>query len=72
VIRWAVQRGTSVIPKSSTASRIAQNFDVQAWTLSAEDMNKLNSVEPQDRIVKGDFFVSPNGPYKTLAEVWDE
>eukprot|EP01034_Spumella_vulgaris_P025770 gene25770-32260_t len=46
-IRWAVQRGTSVVPKSSTASRIALNFDVQSWSLSAEDMSKLNNIEPQ-------------------------
>jgi diketogulonate reductase-like aldo/keto reductase len=72
VIRWAVQRGTSVVPKSATASRIAQNFDVQAWELSSEDMHTLNNIEPQVRMLSARPFLNPNGPYRTSEELFDE
>jgi alcohol dehydrogenase (NADP+) len=71
-IRWAVQRGTSVVPKSSTASRIAQNFDVFSWELSAVQFRALNTIEPQQRILAGHVWVNTNGPYKSVSQLWDE
>lgn len=69
-IRWAVQRGTSVIPKSSKVERLMKNFDVFTWTLSAEQMTQLSSIEPQVRMLSGMLFLG--GPYKTIADIWDE
>jgi alcohol dehydrogenase (NADP+) len=72
LIRWAIQRGTSVLPKSVTPSRILSNFDALDWELSPEQFNRLNTIEPQIRIISGSFFVSPEGTYKTTASLWDE
>ena len=36
LLRWAVQRGTAVIPKSQNADRIAENLDIFSFTLSEE------------------------------------
>jgi len=72
VIRWAVQRGTSVIPKSATPERIISNLDVFTWSLTADQLARLSAIEPQSRLIDGTFFVSPNGPYKTTAALWDE
>jgi len=72
LIRWAVQRGTSVVPKSVTPSRIEANFDVFSWELSEEQMSALSSVEPQTRMLHGKFWCNANGPYKTVADLWDE
>lgn len=72
LIRWAVQRGTSVVPKSVTAERIRSNIDVISWELSKEQMTKLNSVEAQKRMLVCEFFCGPTSPYKTPAHLWDE
>lgn len=72
LIRWALQHGSSVIPKSVTPARIAQNFDVQDWVLSADQYAALSALEPQTRMIGGGFFVKPGGPYKTVGQLWDE
>ena len=72
LVRWAVQRGTSVIPKSVSADRIASNFDVLNWELSEEQMGIVNEIEPQVRMLHGKFWCKKKGPYQTLADLWDE
>ncbi len=42
-LSWAVQRGTTVIPKSSTASRIDEN--IRLVTLSEEEMAAINAAQ---------------------------
>lgn len=41
VIRWHVQQGLVVIPKSSDPVRLAQNLDVFSFELSADDLASL-------------------------------
>ena len=72
LLRWGLQHGSSVIPKSVTPSRILENLQVQDWALSAEQYGQLSSLEPQVRVVQGAFMVSANGPYKSTAQLWDE
>ncbi|MFQ6676272.1 MAG: aldo/keto reductase [Fidelibacterota bacterium] len=43
LIRWALQKGTVVIPKSSRRERIAENAHVFDFSLSGEDMAVLDS-----------------------------
>ncbi len=45
VIRWHLQLGLSVIPKSVRANRIAENFDVFDFELSDEEMSAINAIE---------------------------
>ena len=44
VLRWAVQRGTAVIPKTSNADRLKENAALFDWTLSEEQMISLNAL----------------------------
>lgn len=47
VLRWAIQRGTSVLPRSLHPERIKLNFNILNWSLSDSDWNEINSMEPQ-------------------------
>jgi diketogulonate reductase-like aldo/keto reductase len=42
VVRWHVQHEVVAIPKSASAERIAQNFDVFGFELSPADMRELD------------------------------
>ncbi|GAA2231174.1 aldo/keto reductase [Promicromonospora sukumoe] len=56
MLRWHLQRGRSAIPKSVTPSRIAENFDVFDFDLTADelalietlDRGVLNGPDPED------------------------
>ena len=51
VLKWAVQRGTSVIPKSSKAERVRENADLfdGTWGLSDEDMEAMGMLDKNKR-----------------------
>ena len=72
LVRWALQHGTSVIPKSTSPARIAGNLDVLSWELSAEQYSALSSLRFQQRMVNGAMWLHPRGPYRTMEELWDE
>ena len=44
-LRWNIQRGVVVIPKSVHADRIQQNFDVFDFSLSQADMDKIKTMD---------------------------
>lgn len=44
-LRWNLQRGVVVIPKSIHEDRIKQNFDVFDFSLTQEDMEKINTMD---------------------------
>jgi len=45
VLRWLVQRGIVVIPKSVRKERIAENFDIFGFTLDDEDMKRISTLD---------------------------
>ena len=48
VIRWHLDSGLIVIPKSANPSRIAQNFDVFGFSLDADDMAAIARLDSAD------------------------
>lgn len=50
VLRWHVQRGSIVFPKSSSPSRMAENFEIFDFTLSEVDMRRISALDRQERI----------------------
>ncbi|XP_075989267.1 aldo-keto reductase 1B-like isoform X2 [Anticarsia gemmatalis] len=51
LIRYQIDRGNIVIPKSVTKSRIASNFDVLDFKLSQEDVQLIDSFDCNGRLV---------------------
>jgi len=47
-LRWLTQRGIVAIPKSTHKERMAQNFDIFDFTLNADDMSQIATLNQQD------------------------
>ncbi len=45
ILRWNLQRGVTVIPKSTKPQRIEENFDIWGFELSAQDMDAINGLD---------------------------
>lgn len=61
ILRWHLQEGFCVIPKSVTPSRIEENFNVFDFELMEEEMNIVRSLDTGKRL-----FFDPKDP------VWEQ
>jgi 2,5-diketo-D-gluconate reductase A len=60
VIRWHLQLGNVVFPKSVTQERIEQNIDVFGFTLTGDEMTAIEALDKGERIGPDpDTFVRP-------------
>ncbi|SHF34047.1 aldo/keto reductase [Chryseobacterium sp. OV279] len=57
ILRWHLQEGFVVIPKSVTPSRIEENFNVFDFELSADEINTVRSLDTGKRL-----FFDPKDP----------
>ena len=71
LIRWALQRGTAVIPKTTRPERMRENLAAAALELTADDMAAIGALDRARRYIDGTFWERPGGPY-TVAALWDE
>jgi 2,5-diketo-D-gluconate reductase A len=44
VVRWHVEHGVVVIPKSATPERVESNFDVFGFSLDDEDVRRIDGL----------------------------
>jgi diketogulonate reductase-like aldo/keto reductase len=60
VLRWHLQLGNVVFPKSVTPARIEENFDVFGFTLNDDEMARIETLDRGERTGPDpDTFVSP-------------
>jgi len=65
MLKWALQRGTSVISKSVNPDRIISNFQLFDWELSAADMQSFDTINCGWRhLLWGETSHHPNYPFK--------
>ncbi|KAG0469311.1 hypothetical protein HPP92_018639 [Vanilla planifolia] len=69
-LRWGIQMGNSVLPKSTNKSRILENLDVYDWSIPDELFAMFTTIQ-QVRLIRGHIFVSSHGLYKSVEELWD-
>lgn len=70
-LRWALEMGHSVLPKSTNETRLKENFDVFDWSIPEDLFDKFSEIE-QVKLVTGAKFVHETlGAYKTIEELWD-
>ena len=71
ILKWAVQKGIVVIPKSVTPARIRENFDALKITLIPEEMSRIDGIDKHNRISYGGGWLLEGSPY-TYENLWDE
>ncbi|MBA0572258.1 hypothetical protein Golob_002613 [Gossypium lobatum] len=70
-LRWGIQSGHSVLPKSVNESRIKENLSLFDWSIPPELFSKFSSIH-QQRLLRGEFAIHETcSPYKSLQELWD-
>ena len=71
LLAWAVNRGTTVIPKSVNPGRQKQNLEAAEIELEQTEMSRIDKLDQHFRYVTGAFFAGEGSPY-TVAGLWDE
>ncbi|MEM9947351.1 MAG: aldo/keto reductase [Cyanobacteria bacterium P01_D01_bin.36] len=64
LIAWALDRGTVVIPKSTNAGRIEENFAAASHTLSADARKALDEIDIAFRYVSPEAWFIPGVTYE--------
>ncbi|KAL3724876.1 hypothetical protein ACJRO7_029962 [Eucalyptus globulus] len=70
-LKWIYEQGASAIIKSFNKERMKENLQILDWGLSQEDLGKIKLQILQRRGNPGGMFISEDGPYKSLDELWD-
>ncbi|MFQ6659329.1 hypothetical protein Gotur_028259 [Gossypium turneri] len=76
-LRWGLQMGHSVLPKSISEARLKENLDVFNWFIPQELLPTFSHIEQaskqlHEKLIRGEAFVHETyGAYKTLEELWD-
>ncbi|KAJ9699617.1 hypothetical protein PVL29_005471 [Vitis rotundifolia] len=51
--------------------KMTENLQIFDWEFNDDELTKIEKI-PQRRGFAGQWFVHPNGPYKSVEELWDD
>lgn len=69
LLRWGVQRGTAVIPKTTKPERMRENLDIDGFTLSEVEMAAIGSLNQNRRF--NDPGVFAEGAFGRFHPIYD-
>ena len=69
VLKWGLQRGTAVIPKSSNPERLRENLTLQGFELSAQDMSDISGLNKNRRFNDPGVFCAD--AFNTFHAIYD-
>ena len=69
VLRWGVQRGTAVIPKTSKAERLMENLSLSNFSLTDDEMASISSLNQNRRF--NDPGVFCEGAFGKFHSIYD-
>ena len=69
ILRYAVQRGTAAIPKTSKVERLIENISVFDFTLTQADMDTIDSLNKNKRF--NDPGVFAEGAFGTFCPIYE-
>lgn len=68
LIAWSHQRGTGVIPKSTSEDHIKDNIAAAAVNFDQQDLKDLSTLDRNYRYVTGKFFEVPSKGYNNIYD----
>lgn len=69
LLRWGVQRGTAVIPKTSKPERLKENLSLFDFELTEDEMKRIDSLDRRHRFNDpGDFCEAAFGTFYPIYE----
>jgi len=69
VLKWALERGVSLVTKSGDIDRLAQNLDLFSFQLSDQDIKQIGEMDRNLRFNDPGYFCPKL--YNTQCPIWD-
>ena len=69
MLRWGIQRGTAVIPKTSRPERLQENLSLEGFSLSDEEMAAISALNQNRRF--NDPGVFCEAAFGTFHSIYD-
>ena len=67
ILRWAIQQGLCIIPKTSKEERLKENADLFDWELSSEEMKIIDGFNANKRYCDSKVFCEMFYGQKVIA-----
>mmetsp|Transcript_23774 Transcript_23774/g.65798 ORF Transcript_23774/g.65798 Transcript_23774/m.65798 type:complete len:173 (+) Transcript_23774:59-577(+) len=68
MLRWGIQRGVSVVPKSTKSERLRQNLDVASFNLDDDDMQAIAKLDQGRRYNDPGVFAEGMGAFLPIYD----